>query len=96
MNYHCEHPLKECKMIRFITLNNQHSTWVKRCFLFFLKYTSEIMLLLVLGSIRTQMWRGINSPRLFAVKCFEMERNTTRGQDCRSVQHNGPIMGENV
>lgn len=35
MNYHCEHPLKECKMIRFITLNNQHSTWVKRCCLFF-------------------------------------------------------------
>lgn len=51
---------------------------------------------LLLIHTETQTWWGIYRSHLWTVKCFKPERNTTQGQDYRSVQHNGFIMGGNV
>ncbi len=60
----------------------------------------ETLLFLILSHLlihsEAQRSRGICRSHLSVAKGFKPERNTTWGQDYRSAQHNGPIMGENV
>lgn len=67
-------------------LNKEFSVWAKTLF-------SRLLLLI---HTESQTWWGIHTFHLSAMKCFKPERNTTQGQDYRSAQHNGLIMGENV